>query len=196
MGAAEHGRGGSRRWRAGVQIWEGTQAGGGPFNAFDISNVPVAVTMFPAEIYPAPRSWGERAYGNLIHWNEVDRGGHFAAWEQPQLLSIAGALHVVKVYELAAVCEYLGLEPQKPHEDPFKSKIIYVRARLQSKTLPELVDIARRVISEYGDDDLQALVHTLGAHGVDGEMKNLIFAADGPNRRSCCRTPSATPSAS
>ncbi|MFC9914314.1 hypothetical protein [Streptomyces sp. NPDC059862] len=86
----------------------------------------------------------------------------------------------MKVYELAAVCEYLGLEPQKPHEDPFKSKIIYVRARLQSKTLPKLVDIARHVISEYGDDDLQALVHTLGARGVDGEMKNLIFAADGP----------------
>lgn len=67
--------------------WEGTQAGGGPFNAFDIPDVPVAVTVFPAEIYPAPRSWGERAYGNLIHWNEVDKGGHFAAWEQPQLLA-------------------------------------------------------------------------------------------------------------
>ncbi|MGV9915284.1 epoxide hydrolase family protein [Streptomyces tendae] len=67
--------------------WEGTQAGGGPFNAVDIPTVPVAVTVFPGEIYPAPRSWGERAYGNLIHWNEVDRGGHFAAWEQPQLLA-------------------------------------------------------------------------------------------------------------
>jgi pimeloyl-ACP methyl ester carboxylesterase len=67
--------------------WEGTQAGGGPFNAVDIPSVPVAVTVFPGEIYPAPRSWGERAYGNLIHWNEVDKGGHFAAWEQPQLLA-------------------------------------------------------------------------------------------------------------
>ncbi|MFI6058323.1 epoxide hydrolase family protein [Streptomyces sp. NPDC051286] len=67
--------------------WEGTQAGGGPFNAVHIPDVPVAVTVFPAEIYPAPRSWGERAYGNIIHWNEVDRGGHFAAWEQPQLLA-------------------------------------------------------------------------------------------------------------
>lgn len=67
--------------------WEGTQAGGGPFNAVDIPDVPVAVTVFPAEIYPAPRSWGERAYGNLIHWNEVDKGGHFAAWEQPRLLA-------------------------------------------------------------------------------------------------------------
>ncbi|MFE0631564.1 hypothetical protein ACFW3D_32000 [Streptomyces sp. NPDC058864] len=94
--------------------------------------------------------------------------------------AIAGALHVVKAYELAAVCEHLGLEPQKPDEDPFQSKITYVRARLQGKTLPELVDIARLVISEYGDDNLQALVGMLGARGVDGEMKNLIFAADGP----------------
>lgn len=67
--------------------WEGAQAGGGPFNAFDIPTVPVAVTVFPAEIYRAPRSWGERTFGNLVYWNEVDAGGHFAAWEQPQLLS-------------------------------------------------------------------------------------------------------------
>jgi pimeloyl-ACP methyl ester carboxylesterase len=67
--------------------WEGAQAGGGPFDAFDIPTLPVAVTVFPAEIYRAPRSWGEQAFGNLIYWNEVDTGGHFAAWEQPQLFS-------------------------------------------------------------------------------------------------------------
>ena len=67
--------------------WEGAQAGGGPFNAFDIPSLPVAVTVFPAEIYRAPRSWGEKAFGNLIYWNEVDKGGHFAAWEQPPLFS-------------------------------------------------------------------------------------------------------------
>jgi len=67
--------------------WEGAQAGGGPFNAFDIPTLPVAVTVFPAEIYRAPRSWGERAFGNLIHWNEVEKGGHFAAWEQPRIFS-------------------------------------------------------------------------------------------------------------
>jgi pimeloyl-ACP methyl ester carboxylesterase len=65
--------------------WEGAQAGGGPFDAVDIPRVPVAVTVFPAEIYPAPRCWGERAFGNIIYWNEVDKGGHFAAWEQPQI---------------------------------------------------------------------------------------------------------------
>jgi pimeloyl-ACP methyl ester carboxylesterase len=47
--------------------------------------VPVAVSVFPDEIYAAPRSWTEQAYPNLIHYNKVDKGGHFAAWEQPEL---------------------------------------------------------------------------------------------------------------
>ncbi|WP_244513571.1 epoxide hydrolase family protein [Devosia insulae] len=50
----------------------------------DIS-IPVAVTVFPGEIYQAPKSWTEKAYPNLIYFNEVDQGGHFAAWEQPKL---------------------------------------------------------------------------------------------------------------
>jgi pimeloyl-ACP methyl ester carboxylesterase len=49
--------------------------------------VPVAITVFPGEIYRAPRSWAERAYPKLIYFNEVDKGGHFASWEQPQLFS-------------------------------------------------------------------------------------------------------------
>jgi pimeloyl-ACP methyl ester carboxylesterase len=49
--------------------------------------IPVAVSVFPHEAYQAPRSWAERAYPNLIYFNEVDKGGHFAAWEQPQLFS-------------------------------------------------------------------------------------------------------------
>jgi pimeloyl-ACP methyl ester carboxylesterase len=53
----------------------------------DIS-VPVGVTVFPGEIYRAPRSWAERSYRKLIYWNEVDKGGHFAAWEQPELFSV------------------------------------------------------------------------------------------------------------
>jgi pimeloyl-ACP methyl ester carboxylesterase len=55
-------------------------------NASD-SSVPVAVTVFPDEYYRAPRSWAEWAYPNLIYFHEVDRGGHFAAWEQPQLFA-------------------------------------------------------------------------------------------------------------
>jgi pimeloyl-ACP methyl ester carboxylesterase len=59
---------------------------GGFFNAKGVS-IPVAVTVFPGEQYQAPRSWAERAYPNLIYFNEVDKGGHFAAWEQPQLFT-------------------------------------------------------------------------------------------------------------
>jgi len=50
-------------------------------------SIPVALSIFPDELYEAPRSWAERAYPKLIHYNRLDRGGHFAAWEQPQLLS-------------------------------------------------------------------------------------------------------------
>jgi pimeloyl-ACP methyl ester carboxylesterase len=52
----------------------------------DIS-LPVAVTVFPGEVYRAPETWARRAYRNLIYFNEVDKGGHFAAWEQPELLA-------------------------------------------------------------------------------------------------------------
>ena len=64
--------------------WEFTNL---PF--FDVKNVsiPVALSVFPDELYQAPRSWAERAYPKLIHYNKVDKGGHFAAWEQPQLFS-------------------------------------------------------------------------------------------------------------
>ena len=47
--------------------------------------LPAGVSAFPKEITPAPRSWAERRMKNIIHWNELDRGGHFAAWEQPEL---------------------------------------------------------------------------------------------------------------
>jgi pimeloyl-ACP methyl ester carboxylesterase len=49
--------------------------------------LPVAVSAFPDELYQAPRSWSEKAYPKLIHYNKLDRGGHFAAWEQPALFS-------------------------------------------------------------------------------------------------------------
>src|SRR6202171_1709744 len=56
---------------------------------FAVKNVvvPTAVSVFPDELYPAPRSWAERAYPKLIHFNKLDKGGHFAAWEQPKLFS-------------------------------------------------------------------------------------------------------------
>ena len=66
--------------------WDTTQvAAGGGF--FDVRNlkIPVAVSAFPDEIYQAPKSWSEKAYPKLIHYNRPPRGGHFAAWEQPDL---------------------------------------------------------------------------------------------------------------
>ena len=50
-------------------------------------SIPVAVSVFPDELYQAPRSWAERAYPKLVHYNKLDKGGHFPAWEQPQLFS-------------------------------------------------------------------------------------------------------------
>jgi hypothetical protein len=63
--------------------WENTA---GFFNVKGVS-VPAAVSVFPNEIYKAPRSWAERAYPKLIYFNELDRGNHFAAWQEPGLFS-------------------------------------------------------------------------------------------------------------
>jgi pimeloyl-ACP methyl ester carboxylesterase len=66
---------------SGRLYWENT------FSYFGVKGVsiPVAVSVFPDELYPAPRSWAERAYPKLVHYNRLDKGGHFAAWEQPEL---------------------------------------------------------------------------------------------------------------
>jgi pimeloyl-ACP methyl ester carboxylesterase len=75
---------------AGRLYWE---YGGGrspAFSALEMTteiSLPVAITVFPRESYRAPETWARRAYPNLIYFNEVDKGGHFAAWEQPQLFS-------------------------------------------------------------------------------------------------------------
>jgi pimeloyl-ACP methyl ester carboxylesterase len=63
--------------------WEGK---GGFFSVKGVS-VPTAVSVFPEELYEAPRSWAERAFPKLIHFNTLEKGGHFAAWEQPRLLT-------------------------------------------------------------------------------------------------------------
>jgi hypothetical protein len=51
------------------------------------TSLPVAFTVFPGEIFLAPRTWAEQVYPNLIYFSEADLGGHFAAWEQPQLFA-------------------------------------------------------------------------------------------------------------
>jgi pimeloyl-ACP methyl ester carboxylesterase len=57
------------------------------FDVKGVTAVPVAVSVFPDELYPAPRSWSERAYPRLSFYNRHDKGGHFAGWEQPELLT-------------------------------------------------------------------------------------------------------------
>ena len=59
-------------------------AGGRPS---DKLSLPVAFTVFPCEIYQAPRRWAEKVYPNLIYFHQAAKGGHFAAWEEPQLFS-------------------------------------------------------------------------------------------------------------
>ena len=68
--------------------WDTAQisTGGGFFDVRGVK-IPVAVSAFPDEIYQAPRSWAERAYPKLIHYNRLPKGGHFAAWEQPELFT-------------------------------------------------------------------------------------------------------------
>jgi pimeloyl-ACP methyl ester carboxylesterase len=68
--------------------WDTTQISTGK-GFFDVRGVkiPVAVSAFPDEIYAAPRSWAERAYPKLIHYNKLPKGTHFAAWEQPALFT-------------------------------------------------------------------------------------------------------------
>ncbi|WP_432175278.1 epoxide hydrolase family protein [Streptomyces sp. Tue6028] len=63
--------------------WENAQAGISFFGAKGVK-LPTAVSVFPTEMYTPPRSWAEKAYSNLIHYNKVPKGGHFAAWEQPE----------------------------------------------------------------------------------------------------------------
>jgi pimeloyl-ACP methyl ester carboxylesterase len=68
---------------SGRLYWENT------LGFFDVkgATVPVAVSVFPKELYQAPRSWAEQAYPNLIYFNEVDEGNHFAAWQEPDLFT-------------------------------------------------------------------------------------------------------------
>jgi pimeloyl-ACP methyl ester carboxylesterase len=68
--------------------WEGGQAAAAANRQpRQEMKLPAGVTAFPGEIFLAPRSWAEKVYPNLIYFHEADRGGHFAAWEEPQLFT-------------------------------------------------------------------------------------------------------------
>lgn len=75
--------------------WENTRNGGG-FDAGTIE-LPMAATIFPKEIYRAPKDWAQARWPNMFYWNEVDRGGHFAAFEQPQLFAEEMRLAFAKI---------------------------------------------------------------------------------------------------
>ena len=72
---------------SGRLYWEASQGATGGFFDPRGLKIPVAVSAFPDEIYAVPRSWAERAYPTLIYFNKLERGGHFAAWEQPKVFA-------------------------------------------------------------------------------------------------------------
>jgi pimeloyl-ACP methyl ester carboxylesterase len=76
-------------WMTNTGISSGRLYWGNNVGFFDIKNVivPAGVSVFPGELYQTPRSWAEQAYPNLVHYNQLDVGGHFAAWEQPKIFS-------------------------------------------------------------------------------------------------------------
>lgn len=71
---------------SGRLYWEGYQFNGNDFFGVKGVKIPVAVSVFPEELYEAPKSWAEKAFPKLIYYNKHNKGGHFAAWEQPELL--------------------------------------------------------------------------------------------------------------
>lgn len=89
----------------------------------------------------------------------------------------------VSAHDISHVCDALGMPEGPPDANPWDSKRRYVRNRLMSLSPAELGDMARAVIEQYDDPELAAIVGPLGVHGVDGELKNLIFAAHGPKPR-------------
>ncbi|MEU8205878.1 hypothetical protein [Streptosporangium sp. NPDC049046] len=102
--------------------------------------------------------------------------------------SIASALATTfKSYELPQACEALGLE-SGTEDEAFRSKHRYVMARLRQRSLTELTTLALRFLDEYDDADLEVTLASLGPRGVDGEFKNLIFAANGPKPKIVLRS--------
>lgn len=89
----------------------------------------------------------------------------------------------VSAHDLEHVCDALGMPPGPEGANPWDSKRRYVRNRLIALSSAEVGDMARAVAEQYEDAELAALIGPAGVHGVDGELKNLIFAAHGPKPR-------------
>ena len=88
----------------------------------------MAITVFPEEVYRAPETWARRAYRNLIYFNEVDKGGHFAAWEQPELFSAELRAGVPAAPLIVAGSPELGMAVitpvLKPHREYLKEATV------------------------------------------------------------------------
>ncbi len=98
--------------------------------------------------------------------------------------AIAQVLWNPSALETEQICDALGMPPQpEGAPDPMASKVGYVRRRLIPCHLDQLLEIARRVEDEYGDGELERYLNSVGVTGIEGELKNLIFAADGPKPR-------------
>jgi Protein of unknown function (DUF559) len=107
---------------------------------------------------------------------------------QPSLSEVRGAivdeLYEISAYDLKQVCDAFGMPSQPDDADgPMASKRGYVNRRLIGCSLDELLEFVRKVADEYGDEGLEKYLTGFGVTGVDGELKNLIFAANGPKPR-------------
>ncbi len=97
--------------------------------------------------------------------------------------AIVEALYPISAYELEDACIAIGLAPADENENPFHSKRQYVSRRLIGLALPGLVDLGRKIEDLYEVETLSQLLASTGTSGVDGDLKNLIFAANGPKPR-------------
>lgn len=98
--------------------------------------------------------------------------------------AIGEALYGISAYHLEQVCDALGMPPQpEGGADPFASKRSYIERRLIGSSLDDLLSFVEKIVEEYGDEGLEKYLTGFGVTGVDGELKNLIFAADGPKPR-------------
>lgn len=98
-------------------------------------------------------------------------------------LAIVEALYPISAHDLDEVCTALGLEPPREDESPFSSKRRYVSRRLYGFSFSELVDLARKIEEQHDVEELSQLLAAVGVTGVDGDLKNIIFAANGPKPR-------------
>ena len=111
---------------------------GGFFDARGVK-IPVAVSAFPDEIYTAPQSWAERAYPNLLRYDKHDKGGHFAAWEQPEVLT-----HDLR--EAAFLADTVYVMSRRPGRIVYRCPIDISRPRTLATTFtPAYIDIVNEL---------------------------------------------------